>query len=81
MTVETDATTPAALSAGRLFSGAARARRSAALVFGDVMTVLETDVAAPVLSAVRLFSGATTLRAALAAAVRGDSSGYGCGLA
>ena len=39
-------------------------QRSAALVFGDIMTV-EIDAAAPVLSAVRLFSG-TTLRAALA---------------
>ena len=86
MTVETDAAAPV-LSAVRLFSGAtlraalagARVRRSAALVFGDVMAV-ETDAAAPVLSEVRLFSGAT-LCAALAAAVRGDSSGYGCGLA
>jgi hypothetical protein len=43
------------------------------------MTV-ETDGAAPVgLLSVRLFSGAT-LCAALAAAVRGDSSGDDCGL-
>jgi hypothetical protein len=65
MTVETDAA----------------ATLAAALVFGDGMTV-ETDAAAPVLTGVvRLFSGATLLRVSLAAAVRGDSSGYGCCLA
>ncbi len=66
--------------AGCAAAGAPRAQAAAALVFGDVMTV-ETDGALPVgLSAVRLFSGAT-LRAALAAAMRDDSSGYGCGRA
>jgi hypothetical protein len=56
----------------------ARAQPAAApLVFGDGMTV-ETDAAAPVLTGVvRLFLGATLLRDSLAAAVRGDSSGYG----
>ena len=69
-----------AVGAGCAAAGAPRARAVAALVFGDVMTV-ETDGATLVgISAVRLFSGAS-LRAAVAAAVRGDSSGYGCGLA
>ena len=85
MTVEADAATPV-LSAVRLFLGdslcAALAdawvRRSAALGFGDVMAV-DTDAAPPVLSEVRLVSGAT-LHSSLAAAVRVDSSGYGCGL-
>jgi hypothetical protein len=61
-------------------AAAATAAAADDLVFGDTMTVV-VDAATPVLSVVRLFPGAT-LRATLAAAVCGYSSGgYGCGLA
>ena len=88
MTVETVAA--ATLAAARLVFGdgmtvetdAAASLAAAPLVFGDGMTAVETDAAASVLTGVvRLFSGATLLRVTLAAALRGDSSGYGCGLA
>ncbi|KAI2491045.1 hypothetical protein MHU86_23525 [Fragilaria crotonensis] len=89
MTVETDAA--ATLAAEPLVFGdgmtavetdAAATLAAAPLVFGDGMTAVETDAAASVLTGVvRLFPGATLLRVTLAAAVRGDSSGYGCGLA
>ncbi|KAI2509052.1 hypothetical protein MHU86_5300 [Fragilaria crotonensis] len=88
MTVETAAAT---LAAEPLVFGdgmtavetdAAASLAAAPLVFGDGMTAVETDAAASVLTGVvRLFPGATLLRVTLAAAVRGDSSGYGCGLA
>jgi hypothetical protein len=88
MTVETDAA--ATLAAAPLVFGdgmtvetdAAASLAAAPLVFGDGMTAVETDAAASVLTGVVwLFPGATLLRVNLAAAVRGDSSGYGCGLA
>ena len=61
--------------------GAAAAAAAAAdLVFGDIMVAGVVDATTtPVLSVVRLFQGAT-LRAALAPAVCGNSSGFGCGL-